>query len=1131
MPPAAPAGLPPRRGSRMNTRRTGLVVATAFALVGVGVVVLVALKQKPTGGSSINGRVRTADEPVGSVPNIPAQDASSDIVKVGELNKAQIQFVDRKDPTRIAGVLKFSSLEPLPGGRANITAPNGLLFMRDGRVIKIQAARGTIIRQPRSEEPESGSFDGGATISLYEPTSPGALVDTDRDLPTLVMSTESIRFDLALLEVASTDRWTMQSPQVSANGKGLRMVGNEVDGRLELGVFDQVDKVIIHRVARAMKRDEPNSKPSAASSTNRGAATASTPAAPATPPVPASTTPAATQPAQIAMYAIKIADDVRITSGKRSISGELAEVWVRFVNNQLAPGALGPTNANGKLSLPGATSPSGTASSSTPTSTAAGSPTSSPSIDDDIVMTWKGKLTIRPIDQAPAALAKDDVAVRLSSPTPAKTTAAATKPASITPVEFGDLAAGIQGQANALTYGATTREIALVGDKSSPVRLTAADRGIFQGESMRLNLGTGLGQSRGEGTLSQRNPGEGFDGPSSQRTISWKDQADIELVTKDGWATGQLRRAAAQGSVVASDGKVELKAGYVEALLEPNAITKSLGPDATFELLRVSAKEGVAIRTLGKDTAAATAKPAPIHNTASGANPAANAGVDSPDVMSTMISGGGSMTASQVWVDFEPTSQIGSPRASHVVAVGNVCANRGESQATAERLEADLSPGPNGELTVTQVDGQGGVHFIGPGGLDVRAPKFSADAVKQTIDLSSPMPEGVRIARQGAIIYTSQLHADNVNQTVASAGPGKIVFHKAAAGANIAAEDAGDMTATWSQRMSLSEKEGKAKLVGDVQVVAISGKSAASSGAEAADKSSTPESSQVDKLWADIIELHFTQTEQPTGRTGPDGKPETRRQLTKAIATGKGGPNSADKARIESVRTTAADATAADSGRRLVYIEADTFTASETESKIEVPGPGRLLVDERGAKTSPSNPAANNPGKPNAPVGLSIMDGKSMNGSTLISWTNNLSLLRDTGIAQINGGVRLIHRPETSSPTNTILTLDCDQMLASIRFTAAPTSATGADALGGGAEFLSGLARGNVQAQGDDQRKLIANEIAFDAKQRILTAAGDGLVRATLNDPAKPPVAARKIIWNLATERIEIIDPAPVSKR
>lgn len=1047
--PAAGSSVPARPVRRVNVQRAGLVFAVVTGLIGAGLVGIIWLQSRA--GKAVGptlGTVQPAgtDAPGQAGPaGITAGDGG-DIATVGAVKKARVQLVDRNDPTRIAGSLQWNELDPLPGGRANVTQPKGFIFLKDGRVIAVNALRGTIFRPPRSDEPESGTFEGGVTVRLFEAKVGGANVETDT--PSMVIQTQTLQFDRALYEVSTGDKWSLQSPRVKASGTGLRLVGNDVRERLELGELEQVDEVVYFLRPRT---DAGAAVVSAATGTGKGGGEGEITEGP--------------QALLPTMYRAQAGGDVRIAWGKRTLTGQLAEVWLRLMNNQLTPAALGVTpevalgtatgTAKGAEEVDGdLVGPPATVESARRSSVEAAA--------DQIRFTWTGRLVIRPLDVVPPALDRDDAAVRFSSSVGtaaggAKAGAEGTGKES--QVEFADAQTGISGSAAALTYGATTRSLALVGGVKTPVVINAGERSVFTGEAVSVNLGSGIGQARGAGSLRQRSPEEGFATASRarERTITWKNQADVEFVTRDGWVAGDLKRAAAEGEVVASDGKAEVSAGFVEALFAREKET------APMLLSRVSAREGAVARTLVDADASKHAE----------------------------------LRATDLVLDLSPVaagSTDVTPR--FLSATGGVLARRGENVLKSEKFDVRLAPDAKGQSQPQLVTAKGNVRFTGPRGIDASADDLVADPINETATLLSPRVDGVRLSRQGGTVTGRQVKVDGPSQELYVFGPGALTFDRAAAG-TAARVDAGasQLATNWTSEMRMSDKKGEAVLVGDVRSVWSSG----ATGAQ--------------RMWAERLDLSFTPTDEPTGKSAPDGKPEMRRRLVKATATGKGGGEGEGRARFESVRLAPGnDGQMALS--RLVYLEGERIVASETDGTLEVPGAGRLLVDERKqASTAPMNAQAAAPAFPG--------DAKSLGGSSLFSWNERLMMKRTEGSVQIVGGTRLIHRPEERGG---LLTIDADSLGAIVKFGESDLTSSA------GAEFISATARGNVTAQGDDKKRVLADVLSYQAQQRILTAEGGELSRVTVFDPARAtPVAAKKVVWNMQADRIEVSEPMPIS--
>ncbi|MBL0870275.1 MAG: hypothetical protein IBJ18_06850 [Phycisphaerales bacterium] len=1107
-------------GVRVNVRRTGLVVAVAVGLMSAGLVGFVVIQSRsgtpgaaPTvgtvqpGGSAAGGGTETSLPPVAG----EAEGVGSDIAKIGGIKRARVQFVDRQDPTRVMGVMMWKSLEPLPGGRATITEPRGVIYLRDGRVISVVASKGTMFRPPKSEEPESGTFEGLVDIKVYAPAqrADGSIgeIDFDRDTPVMTIATQSLRFDRALYEVSTSEKWSLRSPRVTASGQGFRFVGNDVGERLEYGEIDRVDEILIST------QSEPTQPGKTVS--GGGASESSTPAnAPGE--TSRGTIPALVGPTQSkqTLYRAQVDRGVEIAWGPRTLKGQMAEVWLRLIDNALPEGTFAVDGASEAQEIAGKPSASTNPGAQTTLIRVRGPITNEPTFEpvdqgvlvvagdtdalasesptnaaiarvdsQPIRVSWKGRLVVRPIETVPPALMNDDVAVRFSSPAPASAAGSSESSAAQTGlVEFGDAKAGVFGSASALTLGISSRDLSLVGDRTQPVSIRAGERIGFEGESVKINLRSGVGQARGRGTLRQRDPREGFgaSGTTIARSIAWEDQSDFLLSSKGGWITGELRQAGAQGKVVAEDRRTRVEAGNVTAIFEKPAAG---GGDNT-DLQRLIASEGVLVKTINETDPARVS----------------------------------SLKAQETRVEFRPvpSSEGGGSRPVSFSARGDVVASRGENSLSAQVLECDLGLDDRKQTILTRVVAERDVNFKGQRNVNLWADTLSADPRAETAELFSTKPEGVRLSRAGASVLGSHVKLNGPEQELTVVGPGRLIFRR---GENVPslsgeARQPAELIAGWSTSMTISDKLGTGECVGDV----------------ICSWSSSP--GQNERLWAQRLDLNFTQSDESTGAVGPDGKPEMRRRLLKAVAVG-----GSERARVESVRFSAAKPSeqASESlGRRLVYLEGERIVVSETAGTLEVPGAGRLLVDERSTRQSNDAGSASSPRASTPGVVPGISQGSTIAGSSLFSWSGSLLLTRATGEAEIVGAARLIHRPESSSkdsPTG-ILTLDADRLSAKVRLSPV---AGATDQLAGDAEFLSASALGNVVAQGADQKRVLAEKLTYDARSRTLEAAGDAAGnalggRVALVDPTKPnPVAAGKIIWNLATDRIEVVNPMPIS--
>ena len=133
-----------------------------------------------------------------------------------------------------------------------------------------------------------------------------------------------------------------------------------------------------------------------------------------------------------------------------------------------APGAeVSPSDGAG----PNSTSDQDPSATSNPVPSPKPSPVPSPvpnpsPIQDEIIITWSGPLTVRPIeDPATTPLATEQVALAFTSQDR---------------ITFVAPAQGITGSADQLRYGATTANLQLVGTNQAPIQITADQAGTLQ---------------------------------------------------------------------------------------------------------------------------------------------------------------------------------------------------------------------------------------------------------------------------------------------------------------------------------------------------------------------------------------------------------------------------------------------------------------------------------------------------------------------------------------------------------------------------------------------------------------------------------------------------------------------------
>jgi hypothetical protein len=137
---------------------------------------------------------------------------------------------------------------------------------------------------------------------------------------------------------------------------------------------------------------------------------------------------------------------------------------------------------------------------------------------------------------------------------------------------------------------------------------------------------------------------------------------------------------------------------------------------------------------------------------------------------------------------------------------------------------------------------------------------------------------------------------------------------------------------------------------------------------------------------------------------------------------------------------------------------------------------------------------------------------------------------RDKGVMEMHRNVALTHR---GLDDGMVTTLSCNDL------TATATNDSGGSPMSGRQTLTSATATGAVfVTSGPESRRdgppplrkeLTADSVAYDAGKGTLDAVANEAGNVTFFDPAKAsPITARKLFWDLRTDRIEIKSPGTI---
>ncbi|MGD9689385.1 MAG: hypothetical protein AB7K52_07750 [Phycisphaerales bacterium] len=1054
--------MPSRSRSRLSLRSTGLIVAAGVFLIASGIVGLVAVWNRQTPG---DGPARSLKPPA-VMPPVPVDIDSEGLRGAG---RARVQFVSRSDPGKAIGHLGWASLEPSGPGRARVVDPRGEIYVRAGGSIRIAAARGTILYPAGLQQLESGTFEGGVTVEYV----PGGQAD-EAAPATLRIFAPTITFSAVSGEVSTNERFRASAEQFEVAARGLRLIGNQVDNTLELLEMGPPEYVWLapHRRSPADAAAAGAGTPSREGGVSRGD-------------LPPAVTDAAKSVRETFYHAVA-REEFRVTRRGLRVDADRLELWARFVNGALAPGAIGQAgNTSGvRDGLRAATAPApevappGEPLMRTPP--ISGEP---PSLftgldDPDVfVARWGGPLVVRPMETRPPELTEEEIAAAFRSSAQRR-------------VEIIERDVGAAISAAAIDYAATSMTLGVAGSRGSPARLELAGKGRLQTDFSRLSLRTGVGLARGPSRLEAA--ASTADRPTD---IAWTDQADFEFHAPDAAISDRLKSARFNGNVTARDGSASLQADSAAA-----EFASFEHPEGPLEALlsRVQAQGRVRARDAG----------------------------------------GGTLEADALTLELEPVGRSADPR--DLSARGNVRASRGAWTIAGGALDATLARDERGQVVVSRaevreraiVESTPAERAIDRSGDQAGRVRAEADQIIADVDhlLVDLLGERVTITRDEGSITGTQMRLDGERQELFVFGAGELTLRpepRTDPLGTVSPPADPLVTARWDRSMSFNNLEGSAECVGNARAVAIT--------------SPVEETT----LLSEVIRLRFTPEEPASpgaietpgsgalGALAASREGSKARRLLRAEAIGasferEGGA----RASIESRRfAPAGSPIAARPGEsrpieRLFYIEGDRLIADETEHLIEVPGPGRLLVDDRRTAGTPALPAP----QPGAlPADLS-----GVRGTTLFHWTTGLRYDRDEGLIRLLGGVRALHR---DAPDQPVISIDADDATARVL---APTSPVPAEpdtlpsafAPGRQAELLSATCEGNVVISLPEGARVEARRASLDTRageRGVIEASAtepDWVIFTTPDNPSA--TQCRAIFYDLARRQPRIVGPAPV---
>lgn len=1063
---------------------TGWLLGMAFLLIAGGVVLFVASVYRP----APRGRAITA----GDGPDSTSE--ATDITALGEAAQAaRLQFVDKRDPSRVAGELSFDRSDPQAGGLLGLTQPRAWIYLRDGRVMHVRADTGAVKMPSPQQQPEAGDFSGHVVVRMFnkreDPSAPA--IDPDRDPAALLATMPSVRFDTALLELSTREPFIISTNELEFRGTGLMVRGNQVQDRLEYLKVD-TSQWITYRVTPRGERTRPvpppptttqpphSLMPTVATGTSANPAHTGAPAPHAN--EPALPAPEASTPIlalKEVLYKAVFADNVVVTQAGRRLTADVLSVWVRMLDNKLPEGAFASAGKDSgavaesaprtdALSLTarivamamGAIQPEpDTAPEALPVTMFVSGPT-------DLKMVWSGPLTMAPLPSGP-------VPEELASGNSFAARFEAMKSAQ---VDLSDSETSTVGVAQSVAYFATTRWSEISGGSKVPNAVVFAPGiGRIVGPKVRVNLGTGNATVPGAGLLASYQRAakiaptaptppapSGADLPADQiRQVTWSDQADFKLRTRDGTVVGEIEWAQFSGTVEARDrlsflAGDSLRAEFIRTPEQPSSLAKVTGRG---NVLAVAGARRIDPNLVG---------------------PAQDSFV----------------VGDSLEVSFKPsTAKAGDVDPTFALATGNVRAANRDAEIRAQRFEVGLTRDDKNRVAASNLQATGSVVFTRRDGIAARADELKADATGKTAELTG---RSVAVSRGASKILGTQMRMEEDEGRLLVFGPGSFL-HDQESGEDAKTGEPTKVRATWTKSMAFNNAKGTLEAVGESEVRALG-----------------PLSLQIAR--ADRLRLNLTPAS--SSATGAKGEPDRRKLLRAEIEGSVLTSDGTARASVES-RRYRPSTTPGDSRRvleQVLFLEGDRIVADDVAGTVDVPGDGRaVILDQKTEEASEQSPTPKaSPGTP-------------PRGTSRFVWQGSMRYTRESGLIQLDKQVELTHKAAGATVAARMV---CSRLDATINAPDAGTAQGQGQVLrtGEGATRLTqAIAIGQVYAESGPNR-MTADRFEYDATLGRGTAIADDGNRVTLYDDRRAaPWVAKRLLWDIVGDRVEVSSPAPMA--
>ena len=424
---------------------------------------------------------------------------------------------------------------------------------------------------------------------------------------------------------------------------------------------------------------------------------------------------------------------------------------------------------------------------------------------------------------------------------------------------------------------------------------------------------------------------------------------------------------------------------------------------------------------------------------------------------------GDSLAAATIAITFDPLTK--QPTPTRLEAQGAVRGITAGTTLTTDSLEATLALADNGNIDTRSFTATGAVRVQTADGVIATAQRLDARPTDKAATLAGAP---ATLAQAQSTLTAPNIALDGIASSVLATGAGTLTSRE---------QDAQDanaqprtITATWSDSFAYNDTTGLAKLVGSADV-------------DVAQGPTSKDTTRAATIEMSLAQRQDSQTAQSSGLGTAFVAPGGERDVLWILASGS----------PATVRSERFDPTNPTRRTRLISLTAPTIRADVPQQMLRASGAGQLVT-------------ADTTGADNA------------SGQALFTWKAYADFEQAAGIATMHEAVRAVYRASTTEqPTE----LEAQTLRATFtaRDAAAPDNNT--------PQLKQVDASGGVWAR-NQGRELTAATLSYDPAASLLNAQGSGAVLVDVAGSGnEPPVSAKQIRWNLRTNRVEVIEPAP----